>query len=126
VWIVVLLNTAAWLRGIVPRLFDSANPAFLEGTGLTTLPTYVQDLAVWLPLMAVAGGWLWRGLAWGYLVVTSLLVMWVVEGLSVAADQYFGAMADPASTVVSAAMTPAFLGVAVVTVVPTILLLRRM
>lgn len=28
--------------------------AFLEGTGLTTNPIYVQDLAVWLPMLAVA------------------------------------------------------------------------
>jgi hypothetical protein len=32
----------------------------LDGTGLTTMPTYVQDLAFWLPLMGLAAWWLWR------------------------------------------------------------------
>jgi hypothetical protein len=29
-------------------------------TGLPTSPVYVQDLALWRPFIAVAGGWLWR------------------------------------------------------------------
>ena len=51
---VAVLNAAAWLRGIVPALAEGADPTVLQGTGLTTIPTYVQDLAVWLPLMGVA------------------------------------------------------------------------
>ncbi len=65
VWVLVALNAAAWLKGIVPGMGQGADPAFLVGTGLTTFPTYVQDLAVWLPLLAVAAYWLWRGLARG-------------------------------------------------------------
>lgn len=125
-WVVVALNVLAWLRGIVPGVAHPANPAFLDGTGLTTLPTYVQDLAVWLPLMGVAACWLWRGLAWGYLVVSAMLVQWVVESVTIAVDQYLGSLAEPASSVASAAMTPVFLGVAVLSLVPAILLLRRM
>lgn len=94
--------------------------AFLAGTGLPTAPTYVQDLAVWLPLGAAAAFWLWRGLAWG------MLSMWVVECITIAVDQYLGAGADPAATVVSSAMTPAFALAAVVIAVPDGLLLRRM
>lgn len=124
-WVLVALNTAAWLKAIVPEL-GAADPAFLAGTGLTTAPTYVQDLAVWLPLMAVAGWWLWRGLGWGYLVVAAMLSMWVVESVTIAVDQYLGATADPAATMVSSAMTPAFLLVALVIAVPAGLLLRRL
>ncbi len=126
VWVIVALNAAAWLRAIVPALPDGADADFLVGTGLTTAPTYVQDLAVWLPLMAVAAGWLWRGLAWGYLVVSSILTMWVVESLTIALDQWLGSQADPASTVVSSAMTPAFAGAAVLVAVPAALMLRRL
>jgi hypothetical protein len=125
-WTVVALNLAAWLRAIIPGLSDSASPAFLEGTGLTTVPTYVQDLAVWLPLMGVAAFWLWRGLAWGYLVVSAMLVQWVIEATTVAVDQYLGSSADPTSTVASTSMTPAFALLAVITLVPAALMLRRM
>ncbi|HEY5881646.1 MAG TPA: hypothetical protein VIU11_22240 [Nakamurella sp.] len=125
-WVVVALNAAAWLRAIVNGLPDTAGAAFLQGTGLTTAPTYVQDLAVWLPLMAVAAYWLWRGLGWGYLVVASLLAMWVVECITIAVDQYLGSIADPAATMVSSSMTPLFVVLALVMAVPTVLLLRRM
>jgi hypothetical protein len=124
-WVLVALNAAAWLRRILPELGAPA-PAFLDGTGLPTAPTYVQDLAVWLPLMAVAAFWLWRGLAWGYLVVAAMLSTWVVESITIAVDQYLGATADPAATVVSSAMTPAFGLAALVIAVPAWLLLRRM
>lgn len=124
-WVLVALNTAAWLSRIVPGLTDSSTPAFLAGTGLTTLPNYVQDLAVWLPLMSVAAMWLWRDSGWGHLVVASLLMMWVLESISIAADQYLGAVADPASTVASAAMAPVFVGVGAVTAVPLLAMLRR-
>lgn len=126
VCVIVTLNAAAWLRAITIGLADSANPPFLEGTGLATAPTYVQDLAVWLPLTAVAAGWLWRGLTWGYLVITAMLATWVAESLTIAADQYLGSHADPESTVVSAAMSPAFLIAAVVLAVPLVHLLRRL
>lgn len=125
-WVVVALNSMAWLRGIAVGLADPRQPAFLEGTGLTTLPTYVQDLAVWMPLMGVAAFWLWRGLEWGHLVVSSILVMWVIESVTIAVDQYLGSIADPTSTVTSASMSPVFAVLAVITTVPTVLLLRRM
>lgn len=125
-WIVVALNVAAWLRGIIPGLSDPDRAAFLEGTGLTTLPTYVQDLAIWLPLTVVAGVWLWRGVAWGYLVISAILVQWTVESITIAVDQHLGSMADPTSTVTSAAMSPVFAAVALVTAAVAFAMLRRM
>jgi hypothetical protein len=126
VWVLVALNATAWLRGIVAGMGQGADPAFLVGTGLTTFPTYVQDLAVWLPLLAVAGVWLWRGLAWGYLVVASVLVMWVVEAITIAVDQYMATAADPTTTVATAAAAPVFAVVAVLCLVPAVALVRRM
>lgn len=124
VWVVAGLNAIAWLARIVPSLGAYPTP-MLEGTGVETNAIYVQDLAVWLPLAAVAALWLWRREARGGVVVTALLGMWVIEGVSIAVDQWFGALADPASTVVSTALVAPFLVLAAVGLVPWWLLARR-
>jgi hypothetical protein len=122
--VIVVLNALAWLRNIVPSVLSSTPPAWLDGTGLSTNPIYVQDLAFWLPLMAVAAVWLWRRHPWGYLVVGLMLTMWVIESVSVAVDQWLGSAADPASTVASAAMTPVFTVLALVGLIPLYVYLR--
>jgi hypothetical protein len=124
VWGVVVLNVAAWLARIVPSLTAYPTP-MLEGTGVQTNAIYVQDLSVGLPLAGVAALWLWRRQARGGVVVAAVLGMWVVEGVSIAVDQWFGAMADPASDVVSTALVAPFLALAALGLVPWWLLLRR-
>ena len=124
VWVVAALNAAAWLARIVPSLGQYPAPV-LDGTGVQTNAIYVQDLAVWLPLAAVAALWLWRREARGGVVVTALLGMWVIESVSIAVDQWFGAAADPASVVVSTSLVVPFLVLAVVGLVPWWLLARR-
>jgi hypothetical protein len=113
-WVVAALNALAWLVRVVPALFSGEPPEFLAGTGLTTNPIYVQDLAFWVPLMIVAAVWLWRRQAWGYLLAGALLTMGVIESVGIAVDQAFGHAADPASSVASAAMVPVFAVLAVV------------
>ena len=78
----------------MPSLRPYPTP-LLAGTGVATNAIYVQDLAVWLPLAAVAALWLRRRQARGGVVVTAVLVMWVIEAVSVAVDQWFGVRADP-------------------------------
>lgn len=112
-WVVVALNSLAWLGGIVAGMRSGYPPEFLVGTGLTTLPTYVQDLAFWLPLAAVTGGWLWSARPWGDLLAPALLVYFALEGVGVAVDQAWGRVADPVSTVVAPQLAPAFVGLAV-------------
>ncbi|MGO4599120.1 hypothetical protein [Terrabacter sp. 2RAF25] len=124
VWVVTGLNVVAWLARIVPSLGVYPTP-MLEGTGVQTNAIYVQDLAVWLPLAAVAALWLWRREARGGVVVAALLGMWVIEGVSIAVDQWLGALADPASTVVSTALVAPFIALAAVGLVPWWLLVRR-
>jgi hypothetical protein len=113
-WAVVGLNAAAWLRRIVPALVDNDPARLLRGTGITVVPTYLEDLAFWLPLVAVAGVWLWRRLPWGYLLAGGALAFWALEGLTVAVDQWFGHRADPASDVASAGAVVPFLAAAAV------------
>jgi hypothetical protein len=125
-WIVVLLNTLLWLRGVVPGSFHPDDPAFLRGTGLTTSPVYVQDLSLWLPLAAVAAWWLWHRQGWGFLTVGAILTMWVAEGVSVGTDQWLGSRTDPSSTVVSASLVLPFYVLAVVGCIPLVLLLRHL
>jgi hypothetical protein len=124
VWVVVALNALAWLAMIVPSLTEHPAP-MLEGTGVETNAIYVQDLAIWLPLAAVAAVWLRRREPRGALVVAAVLGMWVIESVSIAVDQWFGVRADPDSPVVSLAVIPPFVVLAVVGLVPLWLLLRE-
>jgi hypothetical protein len=126
VWVVVVLNALLWLRGAVPGILDEGPPEFLDGTGLTTNPVYVQDLAVWLPLLAVSAWWLWERRPIGHLLVGAGLTLWVLESLSIAMDQWMGSNADPSSPAVSSSMVPVFLVLAAVNVVPLVLLVRHM
>lgn len=123
--IIAVLNTLIWLRTIVPALLADTPSSFLQGMGLTTSPTFIQDLAWWLPLMIVGSVWLLRRRPWGYLLVGALLVTWVLEGASIAADQWFAYQADPASPEASLAMVPAFAALAVVTLLPLYFFLRH-
>jgi hypothetical protein len=123
-WAVTGLNALVWLARIVPGLVGS--PTFLDGTGLPTNPVYVQDLAFWLPLYAVAAAWLWQRLDWGYLLAGAFLVMWPIESVGVAVDHWWGHTADPASPAASAAVVPGFLGLAVIGLIPLLAYLRRL
>ena len=63
--VVVVLNTVAWLAGIVPTVLSDHHGKFLTETGMLTNPVYIQDLAVWLPLLATAAVAAWRHQVWG-------------------------------------------------------------
>ena len=117
-WTVVALNAAAWLARIIPAIARGGAPAYLHGTGLPVNVVYVQDLALWLPLLAVAAAWLWRHRPWGYLLVCAGLVMWVLESASIAVDQWYGHAAAPASPVASGALVPAFAVLAAIGLIP--------
>jgi hypothetical protein len=123
VWVIVALNATAWLARIIPAA-ASEPPAYLRGTGLATNVVYVQDLALWLPLLAVCAAWLWRRRPWGIFLAGAGLVMWVLESTSIAVDQWYGHAAAPASPVASSALVPAFGALAAVGLIPAGLLLR--
>ena len=121
---IVALNALAWLTRIVPTLTAGGQAAFLRGTGLPTSPVYVQDLALWLPLIAVAAAWLWQRRPWGYVLIGGTLVMLILESAGIAVDQWYGHAADPASPVASAVLTPAFGVLALIGLVPAWYLFR--
>jgi hypothetical protein len=123
--VVVVLNTAAWFRGIVPAVLSDNPRAFLTDSGLLTNPVYVQDLAIWLPLLAAAAVAAWRHRGWGQLVTAAMLAMFVLECVSIAVDQYFGSRADPTSSLSSMAMVPAFAAAALVIAVPLAVFLHN-
>jgi hypothetical protein len=124
--VIVALNTLVWLKGALPGVLSSSPPAILDGTGLVTVPTYDQDFAFWLPLIAIAAIWMWRGQVWGHLIIGAMLVYWIVEGVGVAVDQWMGSAADPMSTVASAAVSPVFLAIAVIGLVPLFFYMRNL
>jgi hypothetical protein len=123
-WVMVTLNAAAWLARIIPAVAQGGTPAYLRGTGLPVNVVFVQDLALWLPLLAVAAAWLWQRRPWGYLLAGAGLVMWVLESASIAVDQWYGHAADPASPVASGALVPAFALLALIGLIPVGLLLH--
>lgn len=121
---VATLNALAWLGRVVPTIGDDRPTRVLDGTGLTTNPVFVQDLALWLPLALVAAVWLWRRVDKGFLAAGTMLVMWTLEGVTVATDQWFGHRADPSSEWATPAGVWLFAVLTVVTLVPLVLHLR--
>jgi len=120
---VVALNALAWLRFVVPDL-DEDPPSFLDGTGLTTNPIYVQDLAVWLPALAIVAVMLWQRRPSGIFLAGAGLIFWMIEAIGVAVDQWFGHRADPTSDVATLGGVVLFVVLAGATLIPLVLWLR--
>jgi hypothetical protein len=124
-WATVGLNLLAWLRDIVPATLAERPTAFLDGTGLTTNPVFVQDLALWLPLATAAAVGLWRRRPLWTLIAGAMLTMWVLESISIAVDQAFGYAADPTSAVVSSSVAWMFAVLAIIGLIPLLAFLAR-
>jgi len=100
---------ALWLKNVVPALFESGQPVFLEGSGMVTATNYILDMALFLPFTLFVAVGLWRRTSWGLVMGGAMLLMLVLESLAIAVDQWVGSTADPASPLASAAVTPMFL-----------------
>lgn len=124
--VVVVLNAAAWLAGIVPTVFSAHPGEFLTETGLLTNPVYIQDLAIWLPLLATSAVAAWRHQVWAQLITAAMLNLFVLECISISVDQWFGSHADPSSSASSMTMVPIFAAVSLVTAVPLVAFLRNL
>jgi hypothetical protein len=111
---IVVLNALAWLARVVPATVDDRMSDLVDGMGLVTVPTYLQDLSIWLPLVGFGSWLLWHRRAWGYAIGGASLAFWALEAVTVAVDQWFGHRADPASRVASDAVVIPFAILAVV------------
>ena len=124
--VVVALNTLLWLRGVAAAVVADEPTSFLAGTGLTTNPVYVQDLAFWLPVMA----WLAYSVATAprdrVILVAGGLVFWVIEGLGVAVDQWMGYRADPTTVWATAGAAWLFVVTTIIGLVPAWAVLRQL
>ncbi len=120
---VVALNAIGWLGFVIPDLGQDP-PGFLSGTGLTTNPIYVQDLAIWLPAQAAVAVMLWRRLPAGIFLAGAALVFWMLEAIGVAIDQWFGHRAAPSSEVATLGGAVMFAVLAAVTLVPLVVWFR--
>jgi hypothetical protein len=120
------LNAVAWLARIVPTVFADDPSSVLAGGGLQTNAVWVQDLAFWIPAAVVVGVRMWRRRPWGRLLGGALLVFYVIESLSIASDQWWGARADAGQPdLASMTMVPVFGVVALVAAVPLALYVRN-
>jgi hypothetical protein len=117
-WTIVGLNALVWLRGIVPTIGAAAPTAALEDLGLTTNPSWVQDLAFWLPMAAIAAAWLWLRKPWGYVLVGAWLVYTLIESVGIAVDQLFGYAADPTTQHATPAGAAVFATLALASLIP--------
>lgn len=124
-WTIVGLNALVWLRGIIPTIGASEPAAVLDELGLTTNPSWVQDLAFWLPMAAVAAAWLWLRRPWGYVLVGAWLVYGLIESVGVAVDQLFGYAADPTTDHATPAGAVIFGTLALINLVPMYFYFRR-
>jgi hypothetical protein len=122
--VVVALNALLWLRGIIPAISGPDPASIMAGSGMTTNPVYIQDLAFWFPLAVLGSVQLWRRRPIGALIVGSLLTLWVIESIGIATDQWFGHAADPSSALASSAVVPPFVALAAVTLIPLAFVLR--
>jgi hypothetical protein len=120
----VVLNAYAWLSQIVPATFSDRPASLMKDTGLLTNPVFIQDLAIWLPLLTVAGIASWNRKPWGLLVTGAMLAMFVLESISIATDQWFGSQAAPLSESASTSAVPAFAALALLTALPLLWLCR--
>jgi len=121
---VVVLNVVGWLSRLVPALLSDEPRTILDGTGLTTSPVYVQDLAFWLPAIAWVAVGMWQQHGPRTTLGAAVLSYWVLESAGVAVDQWWGHHADPSSAVVSAGAVPLFVVVGLVTLWPLASVLR--
>ena len=113
----VVLNVLAWLGRIVPATVSDEMSDLVEGMGIATVPTYLQDLAFWLPLIAFGAWQLWNHRPWGFVICGAALAFWTLEAATVAVDQWFGNRADPSSDIASAAVVVPFAVLAAITAV---------
>lgn len=96
-----------WLFEIVPAVLADELPAAIAQLGPEAAHTYVIDLGILVPCLAIAAVWLWQERPWGYVVAGVLLV--------------FAALVAPTLTAITAIDLGAGLDISLPVLVGTIL-----
>lgn len=100
---------ALWLSEIILAMLTGTVPAAIDEFGAHAAVTYVIDLGVVVPLLAVTAVWLWRNRQWGDVIAGILLVFTAVlapvitvitvvdiqEGVSMSAPVIIGSVVPP-------------------------------
>ena len=116
-----VLNATGWLARSIPAMVTGDPAHGIAGSGLITSPVWVQDLAIWVPAAVTAATMMWRRRPLGVLLADAMVVFYVVECLSVASDQWWGARADSSQPgLASMAAVPGALAVTALTAVPLV------
>lgn len=63
-----------WLFDIVPAILTGKVPSAIAQLGPEAAHTYVIDLGILVPCLAIAAVWLWQQRRWGYTLAGVLLV----------------------------------------------------
>lgn len=118
-----LLFGLLWLRDIVPALLVGGTPDSLVGLAWITNPVQILDFAFTVPAALLAAVQLWRGGAAGLPLAGLLLVLFAIETASIAVDQVFGHLADPAAPL---GAVPIMVGLTVLGLWPLTVFLRSL
>ena len=114
-WIVAAMFSFLWLADAIPASLGNRTPERLAALQSTSNPVEINDLAIIMPLLIVAGFWTWRRRPGGYLLAGVLLgLATATMGAIVPGGPIFGGMA----------VDPLYAGVAIVSLAVWIVFLR--
>lgn len=96
-WLVAAVFGFLWLSDVIPATLSGGTPAALAKLKATSNPVEVNDLAIIVPMLVVAGLWTWVRRPVGYLLAGVMLVMATATlGAIVPGGPLFGGVAfDP-------------------------------
>ena len=101
---VAVLFSMLWLSQILATAFTGSAPADLVNAGLPANPVYALDLAIFLPLAALAGFGLWRERSFFGRLADAMLVWVFLTSAGIAGGFYFLAAGGATTPVPVAAL----------------------
>jgi hypothetical protein len=81
--------TLMWVGQIIPFLTTGTLPDLIVRAAAPTNFVYVLDLGLVVPLALLGAFWLWRDMAWGYVVAGYILIKALTMGLALLGMTWF-------------------------------------
>lgn len=94
----------AWLGQIIPATLHGTIPSSIAQAQTPSNGVYIQDLGLLIPLLALAGVWLWQGRAWGAALAILLLTLSDIMAAAIVSMALFMARAGIAGSMGTAGM----------------------